>query len=54
MAFHELLRHVPANGTMVELGSFWAYYSIWFQQQIPAARTYLIEPDPHNLEILDA
>jgi len=50
-AFRELLRHVPANGTMVELGSFWAYYSLWFQQQIPAARTYLIEPDPHNLEV---
>ena len=49
-AFHEILRHVPPGGTMVELGSYWAYYSLWFQHQIPGARNYLIEPDPHNLE----
>jgi FkbM family methyltransferase len=50
-AFHEILDHVPANGTMVELGSFWAYYSLWFQLRIRGAKNYLIEPDPNNLEV---
>jgi FkbM family methyltransferase len=36
---------------MVELGSFWAYYSLWFQRRIPGAKNYLIEPDPNNLEV---
>ncbi len=49
-AFHEILRHVPSGGTMLELGSYWAYYSLWFRHQIPEARNYLIEPDPQNLE----
>jgi FkbM family methyltransferase len=36
---------------MVELGSFWAYYSLWFCRQLPGARAYGIEPDPAYLEV---
>lgn len=50
-AFHQVLEHVQPGGAMLELGSYWAYYSLWFQQQVPGARTYLIEPDPNNLHV---
>ena len=49
--FHEVLKYVPPGATMLELGSFWGYYSLWFQQAIPDAKSYLIEPDPNNLAI---
>src|SRR5437764_7546709 len=49
--FHEILKHVPQGATMLELGSYWGYYSLWFQQAITAAQTYLIEPDPSNLAV---
>lgn len=50
-AFYEVLKYMPPNAVMVELGSYWGYYSMWFQQQIPGAQNYLIEPDPKNLVI---
>jgi FkbM family methyltransferase len=49
--FHEVLRYVSSPATMLELGSFWAYYSLWFHRHIEGARCYLIEPDPNNLEM---
>lgn len=49
--FHEVIKSIPDNATMVELGSYWGYYSMWFQKQIPGAKNYLIEPDPKNLAI---
>lgn len=50
-AFHELLKYIPDNSIMIEVGSYWGYYSLWFQQKIPRARNFLIEPDPKNLVI---
>lgn len=50
-AFYEILRHVNPGATMIELGSHWSYYSMWFQKEIPAARNYMIEPDPSNIEV---
>lgn len=49
--FYEVLKTLPENATMIELGSFWGYYSIWFSSQIKGAKNYLIEPDPKRLEI---
>ena len=49
--FYELLRHVPPGSTMVELGSFWSYYSLWFQHAIAGARNFMVEPDPRNLVV---
>lgn len=51
LAFHELLGHIPRGATMLELGSWWAYYSLWFQTRIAEAKLYLVEPDPRNLKI---
>lgn len=50
-AFYTVLPYIPENAVMIEVGSYWGYYSMWFQQQIPYAKNYLIEPDPKNLMI---
>lgn len=47
--FREVLRYVPRNATMIELGSYWAYYSMWFKKEIKDANCYLIEPDEKKL-----
>ncbi len=49
--FYEVLKYIPENATMLELGSFWAYYSLWFAFSIKGAKNYLIEPDPKRLEV---
>ena len=35
---------------MLELGSFWAYYSMWFLQKVSGGRAVLVEPVPSALE----
>jgi FkbM family methyltransferase len=53
-AFHavvERLRGDTPAPTMIELGSFWAYYSLWLKRAIPAARCILVEPDPGSLAV---
>ena len=49
--FSTILEYIPDNGTMIELGSYWAFYSIWFNKTIKNANNYCIEPDIKNLEI---
>lgn len=36
---------------MVELGSFWAFYSMWFLRRHPSGRAVAMEPDPAYLEV---
>jgi hypothetical protein len=36
---------------MIELGSYWAFYSIWFNKTIKNAKNYCIEPNINNLNI---
>ncbi|MGL3606264.1 FkbM family methyltransferase [Rhizobium sp. G187] len=49
--FHALLRACRHNSLFVELGSFWAYYSLWYLHEIPGSRSLCIEPDPNNKAI---
>jgi hypothetical protein len=50
--FNEILKHVPPTATMLELGGFWSYYSLWFKSQHSQQRqAYVIEPDPNHLAI---
>jgi FkbM family methyltransferase len=49
-AFHEILKLIPPGSTMIELGAYWSYYSMWFQKTVPAARNYMIEPTGRCLE----
>jgi hypothetical protein len=47
--FQEVLKFIPPNATMIELGSFWSFYSMWFQLVIKGAQNFMVEPDPFNL-----
>lgn len=49
--FQEVLKLLPPESTMVELGSYWSFYSMWFLDEINGGKTYLFEPDAMNLEI---
>jgi len=51
LAFHNVLSAIGPNATMIEAGSYWAYYSAWFQKRIPGARNIMIEPVERNLEV---
>ncbi len=54
LAFHTVLERLASDTpepTMVELGSFWAYYSLWAKHAIPVTRLILVEPDAANLEV---
>lgn len=50
-AFYEVLKYMPDGACMIELGAYWAYYSLWFATKIPHATNYLIEPCTGPLEI---
>lgn len=43
-----LRKHAPFT---LELGSYWAYYSIWFCTVLEKARAIAMEPDPTYLEV---
>ena len=47
--FADVLRHIHAGSNMLELGSFWAFYSLWFHAVVPMAVNYMIEPELRNL-----
>lgn len=47
--FQEVLIAIPKNATMIELGSFWSFYSMWFQLKVRGAKNYMIEPDSFNM-----
>ena len=47
--FHEVVSRLQPGGTMIELGGFWAYYSIWFLRASAGRRALLLEPDPAHI-----
>jgi hypothetical protein len=49
-AFAEVLKHVSPGGTMLELGAYWGFYSLWFCKAVPGARCFLVEPDAYHLK----
>lgn len=49
--FYEALKTIPDAATMIELGSSWSYYSMWFNKEIPHARNYMIEPHQKKLAL---
>lgn len=56
LAFATLVRRIreqpgQSRRTIVELGSFWAYYSLWFLNEFPDGRAICVEPDPHYLDV---
>jgi FkbM family methyltransferase len=55
LAFARVLERLAREGvqqpTAIELGSFWAYYSLWFLHEFPDGRVVAMEPDPLNLDV---
>jgi FkbM family methyltransferase len=52
LVFYEVLKQLPDKATMIELGGFWSYYSLWFlHDRAGKRRSIVVEPDPHNLEV---
>ena len=49
-AFQEVLKVIPSGATMMELGAYWAFYSLWFYRAVAGARCIMVEPDAKNLE----
>ncbi len=47
--FMEVLKAMPENAIMIEMGAFWSFYSMWFQKEVKHAVNYMIEPDAFNL-----
>ena len=48
-AFSQVLPFIPHSCTMMELGSYWAFYSMWFAKHVKNAKCLMIEPDPHKM-----
>lgn len=49
--FQEVIPRLPEKPIMIELGAYWAHYSMWLKKKCPQATVYLVEPDPHNLSV---
>lgn len=49
--FQEVLNDIDENSTMIELGSYCCFYTIWFNTKIKNAKNYCVEPDRSNLEV---
>lgn len=48
--FREVLRYIKPGASMLELGAWWGFYSMWFHSEIPNSSIYMIEPESSNLE----
>jgi hypothetical protein len=42
--FYEVLKSINEGGKMLELGAFWAYYSLLFNKEVKNAQIFLVEP----------
>jgi len=49
-AFQEVLRRLPVAPTMIELGSYWAHYAMWFKQARPNGCVWMVEPEITHIE----
>jgi hypothetical protein len=47
--FQQILPFIREGGTMMELGSYWAFYSLWFASSVRGGKCFMIEPDPHKM-----
>lgn len=49
--FYEVVKKLPAQPIMMELGSFWSYYSLWVHKEKKGACNICCEPDATNLAV---
>ncbi|VFU07543.1 conserved protein of unknown function [Methylocella tundrae] len=50
-AFQECLKVLPQFPSMLELGAYWAHYSMWLKKKRPGAAVTMVEPDADNLRV---
>lgn len=48
-AFNDILKYIASDCTMLELGSYWSFYSLTLLNHHPSAHCYLVEPSLRNL-----
>jgi len=49
--FQELMRVMPDEPIMLELGAYWGHYSMWMKSKRPHARITMVEPEARNLKV---
>jgi hypothetical protein len=49
--FQELMRIIPQEPMMLELGAYWGHYSMWMKRLRARARVFLVEPMEENIAI---
>lgn len=47
--FYEVSKRIKTATAMIELGSWWSYYSMWYLHDHPKAKAICCEPDPENI-----
>jgi hypothetical protein len=48
--FQEVLKRLPDDPSMIELGAYWGHYSMWLKKERPKGEVILVEPDPGFLK----
>jgi hypothetical protein len=49
--FGEIIKKIPQDGVMIEMGAYWAFYSMWFLKEIKQGKAFMIEAEQENLEV---
>ena len=49
--FHEMCKRTSTDGLMLEIGCFWAYYSLWYLKDKPNRSAVGLEPDTLHMQI---
>jgi FkbM family methyltransferase len=49
--FNTLVNNAPEGARMIELGSYWAFYSTWFLTHVKNGQAILVEPSPDNIAV---
>jgi hypothetical protein len=50
-AFYEVLKVLKNGSTMVEMGSNWAYYSMWFNHVVENAKNFMFDISESQLQV---
>jgi hypothetical protein len=50
-AFYEVLKRITDGSSMLEVGCYWAWYSMWFNKDVKNAKNYLIDCDQNYLDV---
>ncbi len=49
--FSRVLQSLKSDASMIELGAYWGFYSLWFAHHCKNGIAILVEPDAENLEV---